>query len=262
MKIFVCVKQAASLDDDFEVSDDGRTVDADALEWNMNEWDTFALEAALQIREGRGDGEVIAVTVGDEEADEVLLDCLARNADRAIRIADDDHELTDVLQVARLLAAVVEREQPDLVLCGVQSSDSVNGATGVALAGYVDLPHVAVARAIEIEGDGSAAVVNRELEGGLVERVRVRMPAVLTVQTGINEPRYATLRAIKQARDKPRSVVTPADLGLEGDLRPGARVEAIAPPTQREGAEMLEGDVDAIAGQIAEIVSQRMGVGA
>src|SRR5205823_3302366 len=142
---------------------------------------------------------------GDEEATEGLLTCLAKGASRGVRIWDDSLAGADALAVARVLAEAVRREQPDLVLCGVQSSDAVNSATGIGLAGFLDLPHVAVVRAISSE-EGSL-VVERELEGGLVEVVRVRLPALLTVQTGINEPRYANLRAIKQAREKPRDVL-------------------------------------------------------
>ena len=138
MKIVVAVKQVAALDEEFELIDDDRHVDPDYLEWDLNEWDTFSLEAALLLREGAGgDGhEVVAVTVGDEEADEGLLSCLAKGADRAVRVWDESLQDADALAVAKVLAAVIEGESPDLVLCGVQSSDAVNGATGVALSGF------------------------------------------------------------------------------------------------------------------------------
>ncbi|HEY1565485.1 MAG TPA: electron transfer flavoprotein subunit beta/FixA family protein, partial [Solirubrobacteraceae bacterium] len=195
MKIAVTVKQVAALDDEFELLDDGSGVDPDFLEFDLNEWDAFSLEAALQLREAAGDGEVVVLTVGDDEADEALLGCLARGADRAVRVWDESLKDADPLAVARVLAAAVGREEADLVLCGVQSSDAVNGATGVALAGYLDLPHVAVIKELEYDAAGSTATVKRELEGGLVEVLRVRTPALLTIQTGINEPRYANLRA-------------------------------------------------------------------
>src|SRR5919198_6881 len=132
-------------------------------------------------------------------------------------VCDDSLEGADALAVARILAEVVRREQPDLVLCGVQSSDAVNSATGIGLAGVLDLPHVAVVRAISAEN--GSLVVERELEGGLVEVVRIGLPALLTVQTGINEPRYANLRAIKQAREKPLEVLDLGGLGLsESDV--------------------------------------------
>src|SRR3974390_2352732 len=186
MKVVVAVKQVAALDEEFELIDDDTRVDPDYLEWDLNEWDTFSLEAALLLSEGiGGDGhEVVAVTVGDDEAEEGLLSCLAKGADRAVRVWDESLQRADLLAIARVLAAVIERESPDLVLCGVQSSDAVYGATGVALAGFLGLPHVAVVKQIEFDQAAGVATVERELEGGLVEVLRVGTPALLTVQTG------------------------------------------------------------------------------
>jgi len=254
MRIVVPVKQVAVVDEDFELVGDGAAVDPDFLEWSLNEWDEFSLEAALQL----GD-EVVVVTVGDEEATEGLLTCLAKGADRGVRIWEDSLAAADALAIARVLAAAVGRESPDLVLCGVQSSDAVNSATGIGLAGLLDLPHLAVARAISSE-DGRL-VVERELEGGLVEVVRIGLPALLTVQTGINEPRYANLRAIKQAREKPLEVLDLAALGLSSDevaAAGGARLRRLAVPDAGEGAEMLEGSAAEVAARIREIVEERL----
>ena len=259
MKIVVAVKQVASLDDEFELLEDGGGVDPSFIEWELNEWDSFSLEAALEIAGAAGDSEVVAVSVGGEEADEGLLACLAMGADRAVRVWGDALEGADALAVARVLAAAVEREAPDLVLCGVQSSDAVNGATGVALAAHLGLPHVAVVKALEV---GERAVtVHRELEGGLIEVVRAPLPALLTIQTGINEPRYATLRAIKQARQKPLDVVGLEDIGLDEATAvsaAGARVRRLAHRETGEGAKMLSGSPEDIASRIAEIVKERL----
>ena len=161
-----------------------------------------------------------------------------------------------------MLAAAVGREAPDLVLCGVQSSDAVNGATGVALAGYLELPHVAVVKQLDYDAAGSTATVKRELEGGLVEVLRVRTPALLTIQTGINEPRYANLRAIKQAREKPLEVTHARRArGRLRRARGGRRVaspRAAARPTAAAGAEMIDGSPAEVAARIVEIVRERM----
>jgi electron transfer flavoprotein beta subunit len=174
---------------------------------------------------------------------------------------DESLQDADVLAVTRVLAAAVERESPELVLCGVQSSDAVNGATGVALAGYLDMPHVAVAKSLEYDAAQATAIVQRELEGGLVEVLRITAPALLTIQTGINEPRYATLRAIKQAREKPLHVSGLAEIGLDDDAveqAAGSRTVSIKTPDRGEGAEMLNGSPAAVAARIVEIVKERM----
>jgi electron transfer flavoprotein beta subunit len=261
VRIVVPVKQVAVVDEDFELSGDGARVDPDYLEWSLNEWDDYSLEVALQLAEADGSGEVVVVTVGDEEATEGLLTCLAKGAHRGVRIWQPELDGADALAVARVLAAAVERESPDLVLCGVQSSDAVNSATGIALAAHLDLPHVAVVRAIERAADGGGLTVERELEGGLVEIVRIGLPALLTVQTGINEPRYANLRAIKQAREKPLEVLELDELGLRPDdvqAASGARLRRLAAPQEGEGAEMLEGSAADVARRIVEIVQDRL----
>ncbi len=261
MKIVVPVKQVAALDDEFELLDDGSGVDPDFMEFDLNEWDAFSLEAALQLHEQTGEGEVVVVTVGPNEAEDALLGCLARGADRAVRVWDESLQDADVLVVARALAAAVERESPDLVLCGVQSSDAVNGATGVALAGYLDMPHVAVVKQLDYDAASATATVKRELEGGLIEVLRVRTPALLTIQTGINEPRYANLRAIKRAREKPMEVSSPSEFGLSAEALEaagGSRRRGLRHPDRGAGAEMIDGSPAEIAARIVEIVRDRM----
>jgi electron transfer flavoprotein beta subunit len=259
MRIVVPVKQVAVVDEDFELVDGGARVDPDFLEWSLNEWDDFSLEAALQLAEAEEGSEVVVVTVGDDESTEGLLTCLAKGADRGIRIWEESLEGADALAVARVLAAAVAKESPDLVLCGVQSSDAVNSATGVALAAHLDLPRVAVARAIS--ADGGSLTVERELEGGLIEVLRIELPALLTVQTGINEPRYANLRAIKQAREKPLEELDLAGVGLSADdvaSASGANLRKLAAPEAGEGAEMIQGSPADVATRIREIVADRL----
>jgi electron transfer flavoprotein beta subunit len=251
LKIVVCVKQVGALGDEVEFTDDERDVDPDYLDYALNEWDSYATEEALRLRDAAGDGEVVAVTVGDEDAEDAMRRALAMGADRGVRIWSDELAGADPITVARALADVVRSESPDLVLTGVQSSDAVQAATGTALAELLDLPRVAVVTKLEV-GNGTATV-HRELEGGLVDVVEVDTPAVLTIQTGINEPRYATLRAIKQAEQKEIEVREPGDLGT-----PSSRVRRMFVPPKGEGAEMLDGDAAAVAQRIKEIVEERM----
>jgi electron transfer flavoprotein beta subunit len=214
----------------------------------LNEWDACAVEEAIQIRERRGEGEVVVVTVGDEEAEGALRRCLAMGADRAVRV---DAEPRDPISTARALAEVVAGESPDLVLTGVQSADSVQGSTGVALAELLGLPRVAVVTKVEWSGSGPATV-DRELEGGLVDVVEVDTPALLTIQTGINQPRYANLRAIKQAEQQEIAVVG-ADVG-----EPAYRVRRMFTPPRGAGAELLQGNAAQVAQQIAELLKERL----
>ena len=249
MKVVVCVKQVAVLGDEVEFTEDERDVDPDFLDFALNEWDTYATEEALRLVEAAGSGEVVVVSVGDEETEDCMRRCLAMGADRGIRVETEGR--LDPIQVARALAEVVEAESPDLVFAGVQSSDSVQAATGGALAGLLGLPSVAVVTKIELEN--GKATAHRELEGGLVDVVEVDTPALFTIQTGINEPRYATLRAIKQAEEKEIDVRQASELG-----EPGYRVRKMFVPPKGEGAEMLDGGAAEVAQRIREIVQERL----
>ena len=190
----------------------------------------------------------MVVTVGDDETEGALRRCLAMGADRAIRVAA---EPLDPIATARALAGVVAAESPHLVLTGVQSADSVQGSTGVALAELLGLARVAVVTHLDWSGSGPATV-HRELEGGLVDVVEVDTPALLTIQTGINEPRYANLRAIKQAEQQEIAVVQ-ADPG-----EPAYRVRRMFAPPRGEGAELLNGSPAAVAQRILELVQERL----
>lgn len=250
MKFVVCVKQVSVLGDEVEFAEDGRAVDPDYLEPALNEWDACAAEEALRIRERLGEGEVVAVRAGAVGGPEVALRrCLAMGCDRAVRVESD---ALDPISTARALASTVRAESPDLVLCGVQSSDSVQGSTGTALAELLEMPRVAVVTRIDWPGSGPATV-HRELEGGLIDIVEVDTPAVLTVQTGINQPRYATLRAIKQAEQKEIAVVTPSNSD-----EPAYRVMRMFAPPKTRGAQILSGPPADVARQIAAIVRERL----
>jgi electron transfer flavoprotein beta subunit len=251
MKIVVCVKQVGALGDEVEFTADERDVDADFLDYALNEWDSYATEEALRVRDAAGEGEVVVVSVGDEDAEDAMRRALAMGADRGTRVWSDELAGADPISVARALAEVVRDEDPDLVLCGVQSSDAVQASTGTALAELLGLPRVAVVTKLVLES--GTATVHRELEGGLVDVVEVDTPCLLTIQTGINEPRYATLRAIKQAEQKEIEVRESGDLG-----QPAARVRRMFVPPKGEGAEMLDGSPADIAGRIKEIIDERL----
>lgn len=268
MKILVPVKHVARLGEEIAADRSGAsgptvTLTSDALAWAPNEWDAFSLEAALTLRDSAAQdgGEVVVVTVGEERDEESLRAALAMGADRAIRVWDETldalHDRADALSVARMLAGVAAAESPDLILCGAQSADIANAATGVALAGLLDLAHVAAVTAID--RDDAQLIVQRELEGGAVELLGVSLPALLTVQSAASAPRRPNLRAIKQARAQAVSVLELGDIGLDRDAvsaAAGARVIALQTRPPGGAATLLEGSPAEIAASIAAIVSE------
>ena len=203
MKILVAVKQVAALDEGFEIRGDGRGVDPDFLVRDLNEWDDYSIEEAVRMKEAAGGAiDVVAVTVAPEEADEALRKCLAKGADRAIRVWDDAVAGSDPVAIARVLAAVVRREAPQLVFAGAQSSDQAAGATGVAMAAFLGWPHAAVVTQLASAADGRSAVFRRELEGGVLHELSIRCPAVFTISSA--STRRATPRCARSSRP-PRS---------------------------------------------------------
>jgi electron transfer flavoprotein beta subunit len=263
MKILVAVKQVAALDEDFEIRADGRDVEADFLIRDLNEWDDFSLEEAVKIKETSAlPVEVVVVSVGPEEADESLRKCLAKGADRAIRIWDAAIEGSDSIAIARVLAAAAKREAPDMLFAGVQSSDQSFASTGMAAAGLLGWPHAAVVSALTYAPGAKTAVIRRELEGGLLHEVEIQCPAVLTIQLGINTPRYASLRSIKQAAAKPIEEVSLADLGLAagdvGEAGSLSRVRRMYIPDKGR-AQLIEGDAAQQAARLAEIIREFKG---
>jgi electron transfer flavoprotein beta subunit len=266
MKILVAVKQATALDEDFEFRDDGRDVDPDFFIRDLNEWDDFSLEEAVKIREASSTPvDVVAVSVGGAEADEILRKCLAKGADRAIRIWEAAIEGSDPIAVARVLAAAAKREAPDLIFAGVQSSDQAFAATGIATAAFLGWPHAAVVSRLDYVPGAKTAVLRRELEGGLLHEVEIEIPAVLTIQLGINTPRYASLRSIKQAAAKPIELMSLADLGLGaadvGEAGSASHVRRMYVPDKGR-AQLIQGDAAAQAARLAEIIREYKGDGA
>lgn len=254
VRIMVPVKHVGKLGDDFRFAEDGRSIPAEYFEFSINEWDDTALEEALQTVERLGGGEVVAVTVGPAQAEDSLRKALAKGAHRGVRVWDDTLADADPIAIARLLAGVALQEQPDLIIAGAQSGDQANGATGTALARLLGWP--AAALVVQTEWDGSASMgVTRELEGGLRHRVRVPVPALVTMQTGANVPRYATMRMVKQAKDKP---VAQVEAGAEAAAWRAAQVHRMAvPPATR--AQMLEGAPEDVAAAVIKIIQEKMG---
>lgn len=259
MKILVTVKEVAEVEDEFQIS--GLDVDESYLEYDLNEWDDYAVEEAVQTSEENDDVEVVTVTIGPERAEETVRMALAKGADRAVRVWDDALEGTEYLSVeakAELLAAVAEEEEPDLVFSGVQAADDSNGATGVALANKLDMDWAAVVNTLDLDLEGEVAHVHRELEGGIEELTDVQTPAVLTIQSGINEPRYASLRGIRQAQQKPLDVHGLGDLGLdESTLDADIERTSMYEPESEGDATLWEGSAEETAGELADFLREK-----
>ncbi|MCG1004222.1 MULTISPECIES: electron transfer flavoprotein subunit beta/FixA family protein [Halobacterium] len=278
MKVLVTVKEVATVEDDFEIS--GTEIEETYLDYDLNEWDDYAVEEAVQLAEAGDsaeqssasnqvqpddDVEVVAVTIGPERSEETIRMALAKGADRAVRVWDDaieDVELLDVETKAELLGAVVADEDPDLVLSGVQANDDSFGATGVALAETLGFEWAAVVNALDTETvlDESVASVRRELEGGVEELTDIELPAVLAIQTGINEPRYASLRGIRQAQSKEIDVQSLDDLGIS-DVASSLDVTAMYEPETESDAQYLDGDAGEQAGKLADVLREKGVVG-
>ena len=254
-RVLVAVKRVGELNPDFAIDVDARTIADEHFEHALNEWDEAALEEALLLTERLGAGEVVAVTIGPEDAEDTLRRALAKGAHRGVRVWDESLRDADPVTVARVLAGVAAQEQPDVVLAGAQSADLGHGATGSVLARILDLPHAAVVLGIEWDG-GAAMTVTRELEGGMRQQLALPVPALLTVQTGGSTPRYATMRMIKQAKKKPLTVVDGAGVGLE---QAGAVVRRLYEPPKTGRAAMIEGDAAEVARTIAGIIREKRG---
>lgn len=256
MKAMVAVKEVTVLDDAFEV-EDGRIPDA-YRSYELNEWDEYALEEAVSLEEAGEIDEVVTVTIGPERVEETIRKALAKGADRAIRVWDDtldEQEYLSPRPTARILAEVVESESPELVLTGVQAGDTMAGATGVALASAINYGWAAVVNDLDLRDETVA--VRRELEGGSEEVTSVDLPAVCTIQTGINEPRYASLRGIRMAQRSEIDTRSFDDLGLDADaLDSTISLRGVEKPVVEERAEIFEGSPDETAGRLAEYLAE------
>lgn len=245
MTIFVCVKQVPARDSVLRVDGAGTWIGDDGLAFEMNEPDTYALEEALRLKEKHG-GEVVAVTAGPARAASTIREALAKGADRGIHVEDDRFERTDAGATAEALAAAIRKEPHDLILTGLQSDDAGFGQTGVILAERLDLPYATII--MEIDASGERLRCKRELEAGWFQSVELPRPALLTIQSGINKVRYATLMGIKRARKKPLARYTPDNLGLA--LRSRQTVRTLYQPQQAKQTEWLEGSSQEVADQL------------
>ena len=251
MKICVFVKQVPDQGSVLKINEDSTWIKDDNLVFTTNESDNYALEEALLIKEQQG-GEVVVVSMGPERAIQVLKDALAKGADRAIFINDQSLHNLDIVGQGKVLTAAVKDEEFDLVLCGLQADDTGEAQLGPILADQLNLPHVTLV--VHTEMLDNAVKVKQELESGWFQNVEIDLPAVLAIQSGINKPRYASLRGIMGMKSKEIKRVTAADLGITADdIAPLQSIESIYLPPKTKETVFIDGSPDEI---VAELIDQ------
>ncbi|MCL5405842.1 MAG: electron transfer flavoprotein subunit beta/FixA family protein [Deltaproteobacteria bacterium] len=262
MNILVCVKQVPDTSENEIVIDgDGADIERDDLVYSVNEWDNYAVEEAIRIRDRSG-GVVTVVTVGDEDAEEVLRREMAMGADKAVLLSDETFQTSDGRGIATILKAEIQKGSYDLVLTGAMADDGA-GQVGGMLAAMLDWPYASLVNVIQFLDRGRLRV-GREIEGGNLEMNVIELPCVLSIQTGINEPRYVGIRGIRKVANVEIPVHGAADLKLDATSvgKAGARVKRLDYflPEQGKGAEILEGSLDEKVGKLIEMLKAKGGL--
>jgi electron transfer flavoprotein beta subunit len=262
MEIAVCVKRVPdTAENEIEVNKDGTDIERDDLVYSVNEWDNYAVEEAIQIRDEVG-GSVTILSVGDEESEEVVRREMAMGADKGVLLSDDAFEGSDGKGIASILKAEIEKGDFDLILTGAQADDGA-GQVGGMLAAMLDLPFASLVNSIEVVDDKKLKI-GREIEGGNQELSEIELPCVLSIQTGINEPRYVGIRGIRKVASVEIPVHGTTDLGLSADNvgEAGAKAKRLDyfVPELGEGAEMLEGSTEEIIEKLMELLKAKGGI--
>jgi electron transfer flavoprotein beta subunit len=262
MEILVCIKRVPDpSENEIEVNRNGTDIERDDLVYSVNEWDNYAVEEAIQIRDRVG-GSVTVVSVGDEEAEEVVRREMAMGADKGILVSDDAFEDSDGRGIAAILTAEVNRGNYDLILTGAQADDGAAQVGGM-LAAMLDWPFASLVNFIEVVDDKKIKV-GREIAGGNQEMYEVDLPCVLSIQTGINEPRYVSIRGIRKVASLDIPVHTAGDLGVSSESvgESGAKTKRLDyfMPETGDGAEILEGSRDEIIDKLIELLKAKGGI--
>jgi len=250
MKIMVCLKQVPHQDARLDIDADGTWIQEDNIKFEINSYDTYALEEALRNKDA-GEAEVLVVSIGPDRVTQALRTALGMGADRAVHVKDPEANGSDALGIAKILAAVAKEENPDLIFMGLMSEDGNVTAVPPMVAELVGVPHTT--GGVKVEKANGAVTVEREIEGGAREVVELQSPCLIAVQTGLNQVRYASLKGIMAAKKKPLDVKSVADLGLSGQVGAAAakvKIEKIAPPPKGDRAEILEGSPAEVAASL------------
>jgi electron transfer flavoprotein beta subunit len=262
MNSIVCIKRVPETTDaDVIIDKSGKDIEKSGLVFDLNEWDIYAIEEAILLKEKMG-GTVTVISMGGEESNESLRKCLAMGADDAVRLTDPAFGGSDGFATAKVLAEAIRKIPYDLVFTGVQAEDDGYGQVGVALAEILGIPHVSLVNRLEVQDKKMKA--HRELEGGLEEVVEVNLPAVLTIQTGINEPRYVSIMGIRKVAKKEIKIFSISDLNLKAEevglSGSDIRLEKVFLPPVGEGAVMLDGKPEEVARKVFDILKDKGGL--
>ena len=250
MKICVLIKQVPDKDSSLNIADDHLTLVENNITWVSNESDNYALEEALLLKEKHG-GEVIACTLGKDSAKQVLKDALAKGADRGIFISDSSFENLDILSLGKVISSSLEKENFDLIMTGLQSDDQGNSQLGLILAELLNMSHGTLVMGTEIMGD-STIKVKKELEGGWFQWTKLSLPASISIQSGINSPRYATLKGIMMVKKKTVDEVTAGDVSSNA-LEPNVSINKIYVPDKTKETQFIEGSPEEISEKLVEL---------
>ena len=249
MKIAILLKQVPVKDATLKVNGDGLWIDEDNVTFEINESDHYGLEEALRLKE-KHDGEVVVVTMGPERVKESIKQALAKGADRAIHINSSGYSNPDPIAHAKLLCAAIKDENFDLILSGLQSDDLGYGQTGVLVAEMLGMAHATLVMETDVQ-DGKIKV-KRELEGGWFQSVELPLPAVLTIQSGLNQIRYATIKGIMAAKRKEIKEIAISDLGVSDADASGIQMHKIYVPVKTKETVVLEGDTADIVSKLVD----------
>jgi electron transfer flavoprotein beta subunit len=261
MNMVVCVKRVPdTAESEVHIDGSGKGIDTSRLSFGINECDNYAVEEAIQKKEAVG-GNVTVISLGNKDSDEVIRMALAKGGDEAIRLEDDAFAGSDALAIAKALAAAIKGLEWDVVFTGALTDDDGYAAVPVALGELLEVPFATYVKKVDVQDDGKKLRIGRELEGGLMEMIDMTTPCVLGIQTGINEPRYASFKGIRQAAKKEITIKNASDLGLDpsdcGEAGSWAVLEKFTPPVVGEMAEILEGEPDETAGKLAGILKEK-----
>jgi len=259
VNIIVCIRQVPDTETQIKIAPDSKSIVKDDIKWVMNPYDEFGVEEALRLKEKFG-GEVTVVSLGPKRITETIRTALAMGCDKGIMIDDPALEGSDSLGTAKALAAAIKGVDFDIIFTGQRGVDDDMGVVGATIADFLDIPQLSLIQKVEVSEDGKSVTVNRPVEGQVLV-IESSLPALITAQKGLNEPRYASLPGIMKAKKKPLEEKTLADLGLDasefGEAGRKVKIIELTPPPQREAGRIIEGETpEEKAAELAKLLRE------